>query len=276
MITKKRLVLGAAIISSTVLLASCGKTTTAKELRIIDNCTEAKDLCEFELTDAVVSRYTNILGKTIERVESKTPLHDSDIKGTITWNAPGSAALADNASLQSVLGVSCQDDKCTENSNPTAYKLAAGSNTISVSGTVTVDGQTIDLATDVKPITEDTEAVENTYTFQKGDLPSGATIPDLVKTLNANASKANGSFIADGSGSFKIQCNTGYTWLKDVDPAYGTEFNEAGNGRSIAVATWSTTDNKWTASAIDSSGYTQDGIVKGDNVSWMAGCWPDQ
>ncbi|WP_274937805.1 DUF3281 family protein, partial [Francisella tularensis] len=54
---------------------------------------------------------------------------------------------------------------------PTAYKLATGSNTISVSGTVTVYGKTIDLATEVQTVVEDTVAIENSYTFQKG-LPS--------------------------------------------------------------------------------------------------------
>ncbi|AFX70521.1 DUF3281 domain-containing protein [Francisella tularensis] len=140
------------------------------------------------------------------------------------------------------MGVGCQDDNCTANSNPTAYKLATGSNTISVSGTVTVDGKTIDLATEVQPVVEDTVAIENSYTFQKG-LPSGAIITTLVASLNANAAKAHGTFAADGSGSFNMTFDKGYTWLKDVDPAYGTEINK-GSGRDSALATWDTKTNK--------------------------------
>ncbi|QXF53835.1 DUF3281 family protein [Francisella tularensis subsp. holarctica] len=89
---------------------------------------------------------------------------------------------------------------------------------------------------------EDTVAIENSYTFQKG-LPSGATITTLVASLNANAAKAHGTFAADGSGSFNITCDKGYTWLKDVDPAYGTEINK-GSGRDSALATWDTKTNK--------------------------------
>ncbi|MDE4982398.1 DUF3281 family protein, partial [Francisella tularensis subsp. holarctica] len=82
-------------------------------------------------------------------------------------------------------------------------KLATGSNTISVSGTVTVDGKTIDIATEVQPVVEDTVAIENSYTLQKG-LPSGAIITTLVASLNANAAKAHVTFAADGSGSFNM------------------------------------------------------------------------
>ncbi|MDE4970140.1 DUF3281 family protein [Francisella tularensis] len=65
------------------------------------------------------------------------------------------------------MGVGCQDDNCNANSNPTAYIRATGSNTICVSGTVTVDGKTIDLATELQPVVDDTVAIENRYTFQK-------------------------------------------------------------------------------------------------------------
>ncbi|WP_411763017.1 DUF3281 family protein [Francisella hispaniensis] len=269
MITKKRLVLGAAIISSTVLLASCGKTETAKELRIVDNCDTAKDLCQFELTDAVVSRYTNILGKTIERVESKTPLND--IKGTITWNAPGSSSLADNATVQSTLGVSCQDGKCTANSNPTAYSLAVGSNTISVSGTVTVDGQTIDLATDVKPITEDTEETENSFTFKSGTLPSGATFDTLAAALNDNSDRAHATFSKQGN-ALKIQCAHGYEWMEDQDPAYGSQ-SQSPYARDTSQAEWSKSKQKFATTVIQGDNWTANGEVDGDIVRWRSGCW---
>ncbi|EDO66286.1 conserved hypothetical protein [Francisella tularensis subsp. holarctica FSC022] len=105
LIMKDKLLIGIAIISSAALLEGCGKTETTNELRIVYQCADVEDfdnddvLCRLELTNVVVSRYTNILGKTIERVESKTPLHD--IQGTITWNAPSTASLADSASVKS-------------------------------------------------------------------------------------------------------------------------------------------------------------------------------
>ncbi|APD51306.1 DUF3281 family protein [Francisella hispaniensis] len=272
MITKKRLVLGAAIISSVAALASCGKTTTAKELRIVDKCTSAKGLCEFELTDAVVSRYTNILGKTIERVESKTPLHD--IQGTITWNAPATASLADNATVKSTLGVSCQGDSCTANSNPTAYNLPVGSNTISVSGTVTVDGKTIDLDTDVQPVVVDTKKLNNRYVFDTGTLPSGASIPTLVNALNEVNTYAHGEF-SDGTGNtLIIDCDDGYGWLDDVKPKYGDKLPTPANGASYVE--FNVKDAKFQnkeALKDGESTFTQNGAPSGDVLYWQAGCW---
>ncbi|AJJ47412.1 hypothetical protein DR83_1791 [Francisella tularensis subsp. novicida] len=128
MMTKKKLLIGMVTISGIVILGSCGKTETANELRIVDECNDVRDLCRLELANTQVSRYTNFLGKTIKRVQSQTPLHR--IQGTITWNASAGTSLADNSDVQSELGLSCQDDNCTANSNPTAYTLPVGSNTI--------------------------------------------------------------------------------------------------------------------------------------------------
>ncbi|MDE5035780.1 DUF3281 family protein, partial [Francisella tularensis] len=80
-----------AILSSDAILGSCVKSETATELRLVDQCNTAYDLCKFELYDALVSRYTNFLGNTIERIESQTPLQA--IHGTITWNPPAGATL---------------------------------------------------------------------------------------------------------------------------------------------------------------------------------------
>ncbi|AJI45534.1 DUF3281 family protein [Francisella tularensis subsp. novicida] len=274
MITKKKLLIGAVVISSTVLLASCDKPRTATELRIVDHCNTANDLCEFELTDAVVSRYTNILGKTIERVESQTPLHDSDIKGTITWNLPIGAAFADNSDVKTELGLNCQNDSCTANSNPTAYNLAVGSNTISVSGTVTVDGKQINLATDVKPDVIDTQAVENSYVFPTGTLPDGLTLKTLVDTLNVHSQVANGKFSASGS-NLRITCNSGYEWLDAADPTYGAEVRLINNPRGTAIAEWDLSTKTMTAKSEDDNTYIENGFHTPDGlVVWYAGCWP--
>ncbi|MDE4998889.1 DUF3281 family protein, partial [Francisella tularensis] len=74
------------------ILGSCVKSDTATVVRILDQCNTAYDLCKFELNDALVSRYTNLLGKKIERIESQTQLQA--IQGTITWNPPAGATLA--------------------------------------------------------------------------------------------------------------------------------------------------------------------------------------
>ncbi|AEB28628.1 DUF3281 family protein [Francisella hispaniensis] len=273
-IAKKKLLLGAAIISSVAALASCGKTETAKELRIIDKCNTSNDLCEFELTDAVVSRYTNALGKTIERVESKTPLRDSDIKGTITWHAPDTAVLADNKTVVDVLQVNCENDNCTANSNPTAYSLPVGSNTISVSGTVTVDGKEVDLATDVKPDVIDTQAVDNSHVFKTGTLPSGATITTLVAALNENSGTANGKFSSSGN-ALMITCNTGFKWLDSIDPDYGSYVSNPGHGASRVF--WDLSKAEFTEKqGVDNSATTQNAAGGNNGATWEIGCWEDK
>ncbi|MDE5007265.1 DUF3281 family protein, partial [Francisella tularensis subsp. holarctica] len=77
---------GTAILYSASILGSCGKSEPATDLRIVDQCNTANDLCKFEINDALVSRYNYLLGKTIERIESQSPLQAS--QGTITWNPP--------------------------------------------------------------------------------------------------------------------------------------------------------------------------------------------
>ncbi|MDE4992660.1 DUF3281 family protein, partial [Francisella tularensis] len=76
--------------------------------------------------------------------ESQTPLQA--IQGTITWNPPAGATLATNTDVVTQRGSGCQNDSCTANANPTAFNLHVGSNSISVSGTITVNGKTVDLA----------------------------------------------------------------------------------------------------------------------------------
>ncbi|AEB28630.1 hypothetical protein FN3523_0773 [Francisella hispaniensis] len=217
------------------------------------------------------------MGKTIERVESKTPLRDSDIKGTITWHAPDTAVLADNKTVVDVLQVNCENDNCTANSNPTAYNLTVGSNTISVSGTVTVDGKTIDLATDVKPITEDTEEVKSTFTFQTGTLPEGLTLQALVDALNQNKTSAHGTFDASNT-SLRITCDNGYGWLRNIDPPYG-EFQHSDSSRGVAQAVWDVDTNSFYSTGARDIDYTTNGnkYRSGANrYTWNMGCWPDQ
>ncbi|AEB27516.1 hypothetical protein FNFX1_0568 [Francisella cf. novicida Fx1] len=269
MIAKKKLFISTVIISSAAILGSCGKSETATELRIVNQCNTSNDLCKFELTNAVVSRYTNLLGKTIERVESQTPLQD--IQGTITWNPPAGATLATNTDVVTQLGSGCQNNSCTANANPTAYNLAAGSNAISISGNVTVNGKTVDLAT-VPPVTVETEQVSDTHVFQRADtppLPIGQTIQDVVNELNANAASANGTFSVEGN-SWKITCNQGYEWLDDQNPNWGGS-SRANSTRQVAFLEW--TGTAWSSRGLTSRDTFNYGLGGGTRY-FIAGCWP--
>ncbi|AEB27974.1 DUF3281 family protein [Francisella hispaniensis] len=268
MTARKKLLIGTAIISSAAILGSCSKSETDTELRIVDQCNTANDLCKFELTNAVVSRYTNLLGKTIERLESQIPLQD--IQGTITWNPPAGATPANNADVVTQLGSGCQNDSCTVNANPTAYNLAAGSNAISVSGNVTVNGKTVDLATAVPPVTVDTIQVSHVFQWAASPtLPTRQTIQDVVDALNEHQAEAHGVFSVEGN-SWKITCNPGYQWLNDQDPAWGGQSRETGGlSRISSMVRWGGTS--WIAGSISSN-------VTRNNYSnlrvFTAGCWP--
>ncbi|APC95293.1 DUF3281 family protein [Francisella tularensis subsp. novicida] len=269
MTAKKKLLIGTAILSSAAILGSCGKSETATQLRIVDQCNTANDLCKFELTNAVVSRYTNLLGKTIERVESQTPLQD--IQGTITWNPPAGATLATNTDVVTQLGSGCQNDSCTANANPTAFNLQVGSNSISVSGTITVNGKTVDLASTVPPVTVDTIQVADSHVFQSGTLPAGLSIGDLVTNLNINARDAHGTF-SEQNGTLKITCETGYEWIDDQDPPFGS-FTTASTSRSVAMSSWLRETNSWINGAQPNFSLTQNGVSNTVSYTWIAGCW---
>lgn len=275
MMTKKKLLIGMVTISGIVILGSCGKTETANELRIVDECNDVRDLCRLELANTQVSRYTNFLGKTIKRVQSQTPLHR--IQGTITWNASAGTSLADNSDVQSELGLSCQDDNCTANSNPTAYTLPVGSNTISVSGTVTVGGKTIDLATDVPALVINTSAAGSSVHVFPTELEDNLTLQALVDSLNQGRHYAHATFSADGS-NLKIQCDPGYVWLNDINPEYGTNIT-AKSGRSVVMVSWLKLSDDYDFDDLvmykfDNIMDTMNGVLMGNARIWEIGCWP--
>ncbi|ABK89989.1 DUF3281 family protein [Francisella tularensis subsp. novicida] len=275
MMTKKKLLIGMVTISGIVILGSCGKTETVNELLIVDQCNDVRDLCRLELANAQVSRYTNFLGKTIKRLQSQTPLRD--IQGTVTWNASAGTSLADNSDVQSELGLSCQDDNCTANSNSTAYTLPVGSNTISVSGTVTVDGKTIDLATDVPALVINTSAAGSSVHVFPTELEGNLTLQDLVDSLNQGRHYAHATFSADGS-NLKIQCDPGYVWLDDINPEYGGQ-SSAASARSVAMVSWVEELEEFRVDEFrflhfDMSSLTLNGVRLGNHVFWEMGCWP--
>ncbi|MBK2356638.1 DUF3281 family protein [Francisella hispaniensis] len=275
MIAKNRLLNTTAIIFAIELLGSCGKTETANELRIVDECNETNDLCRFELSDAQVSRYTNILGKTIERVLSQTPLND--IQGAIGWNASAGVSLADNSEVQNRLGVGCQNNICTQNGNSTAFKLPVGSNTIRASGTVTIDGKTVDLATDIPPVVINTSVAGSSVHVFPTELEDDYSLQSLINALNQNRHYAHGTFFADGN-NLKIQCDPGYVWLDDINPQYGGQAQSA-TSRSVAMVSWVGDLDEFRVDEyrflhFDMSSLTLNGVRLGGVVLWQMGCWP--
>ncbi|AEB28623.1 hypothetical protein FN3523_0766 [Francisella hispaniensis] len=158
MITKRKFLIRAASLTS-YSIGGCGKTETVNKLRIVYQCNTVDNtliefnddsaLCRFELVSAQVSRYTNILGGTIERVRSQTTVRDS--QGSIRWILP----QADNNDVVYKFGSGCQDDNCTINANPTAYKIPVGNNVIRVSGIVNVNSETVDLSRAVPAVVID-------------------------------------------------------------------------------------------------------------------------
>ncbi|APD50744.1 DUF3281 family protein [Francisella hispaniensis] len=150
---RKKILIGTAILSSALLLGSCGGSETTSELRMLYECSlvervgDKDALCRFELANVEVSRYTNVLGKVVERVHSQTTVRDS--QGLITWILPQDAREADNNDVVYEFGSGCQGNNCTKNSNPTAFWLPIGNNVIGVSGTGTVNRKTVDLVTTV-------------------------------------------------------------------------------------------------------------------------------
>ncbi|WP_044247600.1 DUF3281 family protein [Francisella hispaniensis] len=275
MIAKNKLLNTTAIIFTIELLGSCGKTETANELRIVDECNENNDLCRVELAETQVSRYTNFLGKNIERVQNQTPL--KDIQGTIRWNASAGSSLADNSEVQSELGTSCQDNVCTQNSKSTAFKLPVGSNTIRASGTVAIDGKTVDLATDVPPIVINTSAVGSSMHVFPTGLTDNSTLQSLVDALNQGRNAAHGTFFADGS-NLKIQCDPGYVWLDDINPQYGGQAS-ATIARTVTMVSWSEELDEFRVDEFrllhfDMSNLTLNGVRLGGVVLWQMGCWP--
>ncbi|WP_043024599.1 DUF3281 family protein [Francisella tularensis] len=267
---KKKILISSYIVISAALLGSCGKSESVPALRIVSQCNTANDLCKFELANTVLSRYTNVLGKTIERVESQTPLQN--IQGTISWIPPASATLAESETVQTEFGSGCENNSCTANSNPTAYNLAVGTNTISVSGIVNVNGQVVDLAAEVPAVTIDTIIVSDSHVFPIGELPTGLTLEALVAALNINSDAAHGTFSADGS-NLKITCEDGYEWDATQNPSYGA-YSSSDMVRNVAIVRYDVFTERIYGTEAGSDAETVNGQTSLVGlVVWKAGCW---
>jgi len=263
---KKKILISSLLISGAAMLASCTESSTDSELRIVDQCNTTSGLCKFELTDAVVIRQSFILGKATTHVVSQTPIQS--IEGDITWVAPGGTP-ADNAAVETAFGTGCENDDCTNSANPTAFTFGAGGHSISVTGTIVHNGQSINLADAVAPVSIDTELVADSHTFLRADapaLPTGQSIDDVVAAFNSDLTGANGTFSVVGN-TWKITCNPGYEWLDSVNPAWGQPVGSS-SIRSVRFVYWA--GAVWNNSPSSSNGTLN--AIQGNNFS--AGCWP--
>ena len=273
---KKKILISALLISGVAMLASCTESSTDSELRIVDQCNTASGLCKFELTDAVINRQSYILGKATTHVVSQTPIQS--IEGDITWVAPG-GTLADNATVETAFGTGCENDVCTDSANPTAFTFGAGGHSISVTGTIMHNGQSINLADAVAPVSIDTELVADSHTFLRSanpPLPIGQSMSNVVAVLNQNAAAANGSFSVDGD-SWKITCNQGYEYLAGNNTSWGTQGQDPNNRqRGVSYIVWTPAQNAFVNIPLSLSGATYNGSRNDPKPAtyFLSGCWP--
>lgn len=270
MTKKTKILLTTAILASAGLMSSCINKETTSELRIDEQCNTASDLCKFELTNAEVTRQTNLLGQTRETIVSQSSLQN--IEGTITWETTGT--LANNDDVVSAFGSGCEDGVCTENANPTAYNFVAGPHSIAVSGNVIVDGKSVDLSSAVPAVDIETEETADSFVFDRQgnpSLPDGQTIDDVVAALNVNSAAAHGTFTSE-NGAVKITCDDGYEWLDDVNPSWG-QSHTYDVSRSVVYVYYDGVD--WNSMEEVASTKTRNGLIFNFNATdFTYGCWP--
>ncbi|MGQ4006191.1 DUF3281 family protein [Francisellaceae bacterium CB300] len=293
----KKTIIATSIALGALALSSCSDSKTTNELQIEKQCTTANDLCKFELTNAVVVHQTNLLGKTTEKTLSRSPLQD--IVGVINW-----VGVAENATVVADFDSGCENDTCTRTANPTALTFDAGNNSVSVTGTVTVDGKSVDLEAAVPSVDITTEQALDSVTFTMpapGSTAEGVVIRPLamttqliVDTLNAiklddgTTSAMHGTLTKDSDTQMTLTCDTGYEWLDHKTPTWGTSgftssgftssgFTSSGftSGKARDRANlwdWRDDESDWRSKEDINDGFTAIGY--GTGVDFFIGCWP--
>ena len=247
---------------STLFLASCTGSTSS-QLRITDNCDVGNTICAFELADVVVNSYTNLLGKTTERISRTTPV--GEIVGSFTWIAYG-GNIADNSALQSATGISCGGDTCSYSSNPTGFTFNDGNHGVSISGRVIVNGRSVDLST-IPSVTIDTKAVlpmSVTYRTPSGSSLSATEIATIFASYNGdkyNVATVTGDNTTSPQ-TLTFTCEAGYHVTEDQVTLAENGFITA-NSSSEYTGAVIYTGSKWEAStyfAATNSGYGNTGV----------------
>ncbi|AIT09861.1 hypothetical protein LO80_07680 [Candidatus Francisella endociliophora] len=151
-----------------ILLQSCIKVENSKQVILIKKCNVAR-FCNFELAEANIRLTTDLLGKEHVQILDKQPIVRKSTN--IHWNVPN-GNLADSQTLVETGLDACENDSCSNTSNPTGYHFPnSGIYTVSASGTITLsDGsiQTVDKQTPVEIFDAPTQV---TYS-----MPDGSTI----------------------------------------------------------------------------------------------------
>ena len=129
----KKKILGLSVLVGAIALGSCSKNEQIQEPQIVKVCNGL--ICSFAVQDVQMVRYTNLLGKSIDKVVKRT-----DIKGpqdSITWTIPDGTPATSSQLLSKGLTPCLGGDTCSFNENPTgAVFTTATPKEVSVSGTI--------------------------------------------------------------------------------------------------------------------------------------------
>ena len=188
----KKTILTMSLLVGALAISSCSKNEEVQEPQIIQSCSGL--VCSFAIEDDTLDRFTNLLGKSIDRVVKRTQLIGE--QDQVTWNISGAGQVANTTQLMDRDLTPCVDDTCTLNSNPTGWVFTStDSQEVSVSGTIiNADGTT-------------REINKETYV----DLSIGTPIVTIAKV---NAGELEYTFTADPDGT-GIPDNATYTWTVD-------------------------------------------------------------
>ena len=263
------------------MASSCTDNEQTTKLMIEKNCDTSNNICTFELVNALVAKQTNFLGKTVERVLSKKPLQS--IKGDFTWMPTNCSGVATNVDLNANnLPQVCPSEGCQDDTNPTAYKFNPGQSSISISGTVTINDETINLTT-VPAESFTTAEPQDVVIFTMpapGQSENGETRPANISTAmivdalngitNSDGDRAmHGTLTADSDTQMTLTCDPGYEWLDSNTPPWGNSLNQDGPSRSIAkLDTWN--GSGWNTQLPDDSETSGLGY---NGTGFYIGCW---
>jgi len=191
----KKTILSLSVLAGAFALSSCEKAEQVQEPKIVQQCNGL--VCSFAIEDDTLQRYTNLLGKSTDRVVKRTQLKGA--QDSVTWIIQGGGKEANNTQLldRGLTPCSVDDgDTCSLTSNPTGWVFkSTDPQEVSVSGTiVNADGTT-------REITKETTV----------DLSVG--VP-TVKITKDNAGELNYTFEADPADT-GIPTDAKYTWTVD-------------------------------------------------------------
>jgi hypothetical protein len=216
----KKIIFSMSVLAGAFALSSCSKSEEIQEPQIVQSCVGT--VCSLAVVDDTLNRYTNLLGKSIDRVVKRTQLKgDQD---QVTWIIINGKLATNNQLLQRNL-MSCIDSGCSLNSNPTGLVFNSTDNqTVSVSGTiVNADGTTREISIVDEPV----------------NLEMGKPIVSFDRD---NTDELTYKFTADSSYT-GIPDDATYTWyVDDVEIASGEDqktatdtFTSAGSTHKIKL-----------------------------------------